>query len=74
MNLFKGLLAGGLLLLLAGCNDNSPSQGETAASFTARVQAVVTTPGNTDLATPQDVTTVVAATSETAQPVSVTFE
>lgn len=73
MKHLKGAVVGGLLLLLAACNDSSSPQSETAASFTARVQAVVATPGNTDLQAPQDVTAVVAATSETAQPVPVTF-
>ena len=63
--------AAGLAALLAGCgNDDAPA----SADFVGTVSAVVATPEATaEVSVPLSVDTVVAMSSETAEPVAVTF-
>lgn len=74
MKTMKLLLPAALVAALAACNDDERASGATAQSYTARVAAVTATPEDSaELAEPVSVRAVVAASSETAEPVPVTF-
>lgn len=74
MNAVKLLLPAALVAALAACNDDDRAGGVSAQAYTARVAAVAATPEDgAELAEPVSVRAVVAASSETAEPVPVTF-
>lgn len=68
------LLLAGATALLAACNDSDPPQGAASAQgYTTRVAAVVDAQADPERSEPVPVRAVVAASSETAQPVPVVF-
>lgn len=75
MKSMKLLLPAALVAALAACNDDErATAAPTGQAFTARVEGVVATPDDrAELAEPVSVRAVVAASSETAEPVPVTF-